>query len=149
MARYRENYAIVLDADGPAVISALGERTPIPSEVAQVIYRVMLVAYTRSRPERRPWLVLCDADGRVVMSLPAYGLEVHDLERLATAAGWDLDLAGTELDGLTDKPGSWEHAFPHWYDKPRLSATGQWRASRLAKLKQFFRRSGGSGPAGR
>ena len=70
VARYRENYAIVLDADGPAVISALGERTPIPSEVAQVVYRVLLVAYTRSRPTRTPWLVLCDAGGRVVMSLP-------------------------------------------------------------------------------
>lgn len=148
VARYRDNYAIVVDADGPAVISALGERTPIPSEVAQMVYRVFFVANTRSRPTRTPWLVLCDAGGRVVMSLPPYGLEVHDLERLATAAGWDLDLEGTELDGLTDKPGSWVHAFPHWYDKPRLSATGRWRASRLAKLKQLFRRSGGSGPAG-
>ena len=145
VARYRDNFALVLDRDGPAVVRTLGERRAVPAEVAQVVYRVMYTEHSTRRPVRDPWLVLCDDAGEPVWSLPPFGLGASDLERFASAAGWDIDLAGTQLDGWAG-PGSWEATFPHWSSKPRLYESGEWRESRWGKLKQRFGGPGNASP---
>ena len=96
------------------------------------------MAHGTSRTQHDPWLVLCEASGEPVLSIPPYGLDDYDVRKFAAAAGWDLDLAGTQLDGWDKGPTGWDVTFPHWYDKPRSWANGRWVESRWAKLKQRF-----------
>lgn len=143
VARYRENFRLGRDAGGTWLVDAEGVRHSISPTVSQAIFRVRKVSHPTRRNQRESWLVLCEVSGEPVLSIPPYGWDRYDLERFADAAGWDLDLAGIELDGWD--PSGWNGAFPHWMDKPKAYATGAWRESAWASLRQRFLRRSRSG----
>ncbi len=148
VARYRANVRLGVDGPDKWFVDANGERHTIPPTVTQMVFRVLKMAHGTSRTQHDPWLVLCEASGEPVLSIPPYGLDDYDVRKFAAAAGWDLDLAGTQLDGWDKGPNGWDATFPHWYDKPRSWANGRWVESRWAKLKQRFSGRGrfGSSP---